>query len=197
MRLLRRGHARHHGTAEPGGPAPQGPGPAGPVSGLRPGPGEEHPLHPEPRAPARRTQLGSGLLHPVRRAEPHDPVQTEVPAARRQHHRRPLHLPGPYGGGHPALSDGPGPRGRGPAPARGAVPGHRPAVQRRLQRHFHPAGSLHPAGGPGSPDHEPGQPPEQNEQVRPRRLRQPDGLTGGHPAEVQAGRHRQRDRRPL
>ena len=50
------------------------PGAAGAVYRLRPGPGEEHHVHPEPRAAARGARLGSGLLHPVRRAEPHDPV---------------------------------------------------------------------------------------------------------------------------
>ena len=40
----------------------------------RDGPGEEHHVHPEPRAAACGAQLDPGLLHPVRRAEPDDPV---------------------------------------------------------------------------------------------------------------------------
>ena len=42
---------------------------------ARPGPGEEHPVRPVPRPRPRGAGLGAQLLHHVRRAVPHDPVQ--------------------------------------------------------------------------------------------------------------------------
>ena len=75
-------------------------------------------------------RLGAGLHHRLRRGQPDDPVQGQVgQAGRRPGQRRPVHLPDPAGRRHPAL---PGRRGagrRGPAPAPGADPRPRAAVQ--------------------------------------------------------------------
>ena len=56
------------------------------------------------------------------------------------------------------------PVGEDQTPARGADPGYRPALQRRVQRHLHAARGLYPQDG--RPDHEPGRSDEQDEQVR-------------------------------
>ena len=52
--------------------------------------------------------------------------------ARRQYHGGPVYLPRSDGGGYSALPGGPCPGGGGPEAACGALPGHRPAIQRRL-----------------------------------------------------------------
>ena len=60
----------------------------------------------------------------------------EVAAARRQHHRGPVHLPGADGGGHSALSGRPCPGGRGPEAARRALPRHCPRFNKSFPDTF-------------------------------------------------------------
>ncbi len=60
--------------------------------------------------------MAAGRRHELRAARPHDAVQGQVRPAR-VHLGRPLHLPGPDGGRHPALPDGHRPDRRRPAAA--------------------------------------------------------------------------------
>ena len=104
-------HAHHHRAAGPGGPAAPHPGRSWRpyiACGLDP---EKNMLFVQSHVPAHAAAgLGAELLHHVRRAEPHDPVQGQVRQARGQHQRGPVHLSRADGGGYPALSGGPGAR---------------------------------------------------------------------------------------
>ena len=83
-----------------------------------------------------------GLHHRLRRGQPDDPVQGQVaPSRAPTDQRRPVHLPDPAGRGHPALPGRPGAGRRGPAPAPGADPRPRAAVQHPLRRDVHGARS--------------------------------------------------------
>ena len=117
----------------------------------------------EPRARPRRAHVAAQLHGDLRRAAAHDAVQGE---GRSRGRRRPgvgvgrvLRLPGADGRRHPALRHRRGPRRRRPAPARGAHPRHRAALQPPVRRRVHdPEGDV-PAGrrarhGPPGPDAE-------------------------------------------
>ena len=163
----------HTITVRPGGAPPPHSGAGGPVHRLRSGPGAQHNFCPVPRAPARGAGLGAGVLHHVRRAVPHDPVQGQIRQARRQHQRRPVYLPLPDGGGHPALPAGLCAGGGGSEAARGADPQRGPALQPRVRRRAQGARALHPQDGRAGDEPEPAG--HQDEQIHPRGLRVPDG----------------------
>ncbi len=89
------------------------------------------------RARAHRARLGAQHDHRLRRGEPHDPVQgQEREAGHGCRERRPVHLPDPAGGRHPALRRGGRAGRRGPAPAHRADPRPRPALQLAVRRHL-------------------------------------------------------------
>ena len=98
----------------------------------------------------------------------------EIAAARRQHHRRPLHLSGADGGGHSAVSGRPCPGRRGSEAACRALPRHR---ARASTTSFPDTFTLPEPFIPqdGRTHHEPRHTGEQNVQVRSGRLRIPDG----------------------
>ena len=78
--------------------------------------------------------------------------------------RRPVHLPDPPGGRHPALPPALRPRRRGPAPAPRAHPRPREAVQPPLQEDVPAARALHPQGH--REDRRPAGPDRQDVEVR-------------------------------
>ena len=81
--------------------------------------------------------------------------------------RRAVHVSDPAGRRHPALPGRLGAGGRGPAPASGADPRSREAVQRPLRQGLQSARALHPEG--------------HGEGARPRQPRQADEQVGGQP----------------
>ena len=102
----------HRRPAFPDNPHRPAEAPPADARGLRPAARlrhrhrEEPCLCTEPQQVPRRDGLDHGLLLAVRRALAHDAVQGQVGQASGQHQCRPLHLPGPDGRRHPALSGG-------------------------------------------------------------------------------------------
>ena len=95
------GAARADPASPPRSTSPAGSTPSGPRSSCR----ATSPQHAE-------LAWVLGVHHRLRRGRPDDAVQGQVRAERRRgHHRRPVHLPGPHGGRHPALRRRPVPVG--------------------------------------------------------------------------------------
>ena len=95
------------------------------------------------------TQLGLGAaVHDrLRRGPPDDPVQGQVGQGRRGLGLgRPVHLPDPPGGRHPALPPALRAGGGGPAPAPRADPRPRAALQPPVQEDVPAARAVHPEG---------------------------------------------------
>ena len=104
-------------------------------------------LRPEPDPRARPARLGAAVPDRLRRGPADDAVQGQVRQGRRgRGQRRPVHLPDPPGGRHPALPAALRAGRRGPAPAPRADPRPRPAVQPPLQEDLPAARALHPQG---------------------------------------------------
>ncbi len=163
MLLRHRRPARHDHAARPGGAARhrhRGHH-ALPRCGARPAEGRALPPVAGPGPP--RAGLPAGVHGVHRRARPDDPVQGEG-SWQRLHPRLAVHLPGPDGGGHPALPAHAGAGRRRPAAARRADPRPGDEVQPPVRRGVHRPRDRHPRGrGPGDG---PAGPDAQDEQVR-------------------------------
>ena len=173
-RVLRCRPARHHGATRSGSPACTNAAHRRPVHRGRHRPHQVNPVRAVARSRPRPARLGTQHHHRVRRSQPHDPVQRQIPEAGIGGRlRRPLHLPRAAGCRHPALRRRCRAGGRRPTSAHRTDPGSRRSLQHSLRRH--PCGArgadpqrdrqgLRPAE-PGRKDVEVGREPGRNRLV--------------------------------